>query len=263
MIGMTFGLAFECLRIFPLFQAWLRQTFGPHLTEKEQSRIWKGLRPLSDPRPFFHARILATLVLYQMICFVYTTIAPITCYALAFCFFAMGSAYRNQLFFVYSTNPDSGGMLWIRFVNISLVCMVVAQITLGAYLTLKKAPIASGLMFPLVVFQVLFHVYIRQKHFQVAARLPMEDSIRIDAEGPTDFSFLKDKYKQSALMVKEIEPDYPPSSEEGDEGEESAQVGVGDSNEPSTSSTPGGNLGEAQDLVESMAHTRTSYSQTL
>lgn len=110
----------------------------------------------------------------------------------------------------------------MKFVNIALSCMFVAQITLGAYLVLKKNNVAAGLMVPLAVFQVLFHIYIQQRHFHVASRLATEDSVRLDAEGPTDFSFLTDKYKQSALKVKELQPDYPSESEgvaeiEGDE----------------------------------------------
>ena len=63
-------------------------------------------------------------------------------------------------------------------------------------------------MVPLLILQILFHIWIRQRHFRVASRLPTEDSLRLDAEGPTDFSFLKDMYKQSALKVKQLEPDY-------------------------------------------------------
>lgn len=238
MIGMTFGLGFECLRIFPLIQAGLRQLFGPHLTEKERDRIWMGLRPLSNPHPFFHARVLAQIVLNLMICFVYVVIAPVTSYVLSFCFLAMGSAYRNQFFYIYSTNPDSGGKLWLSFVNISLICMAVARITLGAYLALKKANIAAGLMVPLLVFQILFHIYIRQRHFQVAARLPTEDSVQLDAEGPTDFSFLKDKYVQAALKFKVLELDYPPNSENGSNGNDnSVEEGAEDAHVQSTTNT--------------------------
>lgn len=89
--------------------------------------------------------------------------------------------------------------------------MTLAQATLGAYLALKKANVAAGLMIPLLVFQILFHIFIRQRHLKVAARLPMEDSLQLDEEGPTDFSFCKDKYKQPALKVKVLEPEYPPT----------------------------------------------------
>ena len=225
MIEIVFGIGFECLRAFPLLQVGMRETFGPNLTEKERNRVWQGLRPLSNPRSFFHARCFASVILFLMVGFVYTTIAPITCYVLAVCFLAMGSAYRNQFFFIYSTNPDSGGMLWMRFVNIALICMLVAQVTLGAYLALKQAPVAAGLMVPLIIFQILFHIWIRQRHFRVASRLPTEDSLRLDAEGPTDFTFLKDTYKQSALKIKELEPDYPRgNSEEDVDGHEEDQA---------------------------------------
>lgn len=142
-----------------------------------------------------------------MILFLYVAIAPITCFVLAFSFLAMGSAFRNQFFYIYSTLPDSGGMLWVRFVDVILYCMATAQITLGAYLTLKKNNVAAILMIPLLVFQILFHINIRRNHFRVAARLPTDASLRLDAQGPTDFGFLKDKYKQSALMVKKLEPE--------------------------------------------------------
>lgn len=209
MINLVCGMGFECLRVFPLLQVRIRETFGPHLTEKERNRMWNGLRPLSDPRNFFHARSFANLVLYLMVLFVYTTIAPISCYVLAFCFLASGAANRNQFFYIYSTNPDSGGMLWMIFVDIALSCMAVAQITLGAYLALKQANVAAGLMVPLLIFQILFHISIHQRHFKVAQRIPTEDSIELDEHGPMDFSFLRDKYKQSALKVKDLEPEYP------------------------------------------------------
>jgi hypothetical protein len=87
--------------------------------------------------------------------------------------------------------------------------MAVAQITLAGYLALKKANVAAGLMVPLLVFQILFHISIHQRHFKVAQRIPTEYSIELDENGPTDFDFLRDKYKQSALKVKILEPECP------------------------------------------------------
>lgn len=208
LITTVIGLGNELLRITPWVQAWLRGRLGPNLTEKEKSTTWKGLRPLADPRDFFHAHVFADTVLYLMVAFVYTTIAPIICYVLAFCFLVQGAGYRHQFIYIYSTSPDSGGKLWTKFVTITLVCMFFAQLTLIGYLVIKQAPTATYLMIPLIVGQVLFHIYIRQRHFRVARRLPTEDSLRLDAENdPMDYSFLKDKYRQSALMVKELHPE--------------------------------------------------------
>lgn len=97
--------------------------------------------------------------------------------------------------------------------------MFVAQVTVGAYLTLKKANVAAGLLVPLLVCQVLYHIHIHQRHFRVAARLPTEDSLRLDADGPTDFTFLKDKYKQAALKDKVVEPEYTSEQDKLDGGE--------------------------------------------
>ena len=205
LIATVIGLGYELLRLTAWVQAWLRGQLGPNLTEKEKSNTWKGLRPLADPRDFFHARVFADTTLYLMVAFVYTTIAPLTCYVLAFCFLVQGAGYRHQFIYIYSTSPDSGGKLWTKFVTITLVCMFFAQLTLIGYLVIKQAPTATYLMFPLIVGQVLFHIYIRQRHFHVARRLPTEDSLRLDAEHDSmDYSFLRDKYRQSALMAKEI-----------------------------------------------------------
>lgn len=57
----------------------------------------------------------------------------------------------------------------------------------------------------------------------MARRLPVEDSLRLDAENDSmDFSFLKDKYRQSALMVKELHPEcLLAANREIDQGNES------------------------------------------
>jgi hypothetical protein len=208
LIWTVIGLGFELLRITPCVMAWLRERLAPNLTEKEKSTRWNGLRPLADPSNFFHARVLASTVLFLLVAFVYTTIAPITCYVLAFCFLVQGAGYRHQFIYIYPKAPDSGGKIWTTFVTITLVCAFVAQLTLIGYLAIKQAPTATYLMIPLIVGQVLFHIYICQRHFRVARRLPTEDSLRLDAENdPMDYRFLKDKYRQSALMVKELHPE--------------------------------------------------------
>lgn len=216
LIATVIGLGLELLRVTPLFQAGVRGILGPNLTEKENNTTWYGLRPLSDPRDFFHARVLANAILFLMVAYVYTIIAPICCYVLAFCFLVQGAGYRHQLIYVYPPKPDSGGRLWMKFVNITLTCALIAQITLMGYFLLKSS-IGIYLMIPLVVIQVLFHVYIRQRHFRVAFRLPTEDSLRLDEEkNLVDFSFLEGKYRQPALRTKEILPECVLISGEGE-----------------------------------------------
>lgn len=71
---------------------------GPNLTKEERSRtIFGFLRPLNDPLDFLHAEIGSNNVLYFMIYFVYTAMAPLTNWFLAFCFLLMNSAYRYEV----------------------------------------------------------------------------------------------------------------------------------------------------------------------
>jgi hypothetical protein len=117
LVNTFLGLSVELLRVFPLFMAWLRRRVGPNLTEKERNTVHMGMRPLSNPEEFRHAEVFGQAILYFMVFFVYSTMAPITSFFLAFCFLLTGSGYRNQFFYNYPTTPDSGGKLWSNFIR--------------------------------------------------------------------------------------------------------------------------------------------------
>jgi hypothetical protein len=203
------GLSLELLRVTPLVIACLRHKFGPNLTEKERDKSWMGLYPLSNPKEFEHAEVLAEMILYFMVTFVYSVMAPITAYILAFNFFLLSMGYRNQLIYVYPPTNDSGGKLWSRFIQIIMVCMLVAQITLVGVLTLKKSVIGAPLFFPLIVITVLFKRYVEQKHFYVTNHLPSVECIKMDLKNieTMEFSFVRGKYIQPALQVKTSWPE--------------------------------------------------------
>ena len=57
-----------------------RYVFGPRLTEKERRRTWSVFNSLEDPPAFWHAEILAQVMIFFVVFFVYCTIAPITWY---------------------------------------------------------------------------------------------------------------------------------------------------------------------------------------
>lgn len=168
------------------------------------------LRTLSDPLEFEHADLLAQVVLYFTVQFVYAVIAPITSIVLAFCFLFLGSAYRHQFVFIYPTRPDSGGMLWASFVKILLVCMLIAQVTIVGLLALKKSAIGVPLMIPLIVVTSLFSVYIHQQHFRAATYLPARACMQADlqnAHDMLDLSFLDGAFVQPELQTKEAFPE--------------------------------------------------------
>lgn len=89
--------------------------------------------------------------------------------------------------------------------------MIIAQVTMVGLLALKKAAIASALMFPLLVITILFTYYIHQKHFHMTEFLPTRECVEIDmknnCEGLMDFSFVRGKYIQPELREKEELPE--------------------------------------------------------
>jgi calcium permeable stress-gated cation channel len=208
------GLSAELLRVIPLSLAWLRRRIGPNLTEKERNTSYMGLPPLAHPWEFAHADVFGDAILYFMIFFVYSAMAPITSFFVAFCLLLLGSGYRHQFFYNYPTTPDSGGKLWSNFISISLSCIVIAEITLTGFLALKKAAVATIMMFPLIGITIMFNFYIRMQHFVVTKHLPTRDCLQLDrkhfANGGLDFSFVKNKYLQPALLEREAHSTVSP-----------------------------------------------------
>ena len=205
------SLSLELLRVMDIGIAIARSIVGPKLTEEERRTTFMGfLRPLADPREFQHAEILASSVLYFVVFFVYATLAPITSIFMLFCFLIMGAVYRNQFVFCYPTLPDSGGKLWIQFMQIIPTSLLIGEVTISGFLALKTAPVATALMFPLIVVTVLFNIYIRQKHFAATQFLPGCECVEADRknnlDGPMDLSFISDRYLQPELRHKEVFP---------------------------------------------------------
>ena len=96
LVSTFIGLAVELLRIAPFVKAVGRRLpIFPNLTEEERSRsVFGFFRPLNDPLDFSYPEIGANNVLYFMVLFVYTAMAPLVNWFLAFCFVLMNSAYR-------------------------------------------------------------------------------------------------------------------------------------------------------------------------
>ncbi|KAL7556780.1 hypothetical protein ACA910_005222 [Epithemia clementina (nom. ined.)] len=202
--------AMEMLRVVPVAKAVLRSVIGPNLTEKERSKRFMGLAPLSDPPNFDHADFTAQLVLYFMVLFVYCVISPMTPLITAVCFAFLGAMFRGQFIYIYGKHPDSGGKLWASFIQILLTCMLIAQLTIFGLLGLKKAVKQIPLFIPLLVITVLFNFYIRQQHFRVASYLPTRECLKEDLQRDQnfDFSFVQGAYLQPALAAKtDVQPE--------------------------------------------------------
>ena len=74
-------------------------------------------------------------------------IAPITAYIVGICFLVLQPASLHQFVYIYPTNPDSGGIIWLNFIRIIQYCMVIGQVTIAGLLGIKQASIGAPLMF--------------------------------------------------------------------------------------------------------------------
>jgi len=77
----------DLIRAYPLGVAFLRRfCFGPNLTREERRKSWGWFSSLEDPPDFWHAELLAQIMLFFVVFFVYSVIAPITRYEAALFF---------------------------------------------------------------------------------------------------------------------------------------------------------------------------------
>jgi hypothetical protein len=81
-------------------------------------------------------------------------------------------------------------------------------VAVAGLLALKKAGIASILMFPLIIITVLFNAYIRQQHFRVTENLTSRECLKTDLQNSNlDLSFVKGAYVQPELQ--DVFPETP------------------------------------------------------
>lgn len=204
------GLSIEALRISSVVVAWLRRKLGPNLTEKERNTPWMGLSPLSVPSEFAFAATQADQILFYVILFVYSVLAPISSFIMGFIFFVKAMIYRHQFIFIYPPTNDTGGQLWTRFIKLVIAAMFIGQITVFGVLSLKQGVIAAPLLVPLLIGTFMFNMYISQQHYLVTKHLPSTDCVAEDNKNTLnglDFAFVKDQYLQPALQKKVLNPD--------------------------------------------------------
>ena len=199
-VALVVTMGLEMLRVTPLSLALVRKFVGPNLTEKERTKRWQLFSPLEDPYRFEHANVSGSVVLYFMVFFVYSCLAPVSNFFLLVMFFLMESGYRYQFYNNYPPTPDSGGQLWIGFFHILQACVIVAELTLLGFLLLKQSFYAVPFLVPLLVFSCLFIYYLNNYQLQVAKHLPSSTCIKVDKKRLLrDFSFAKSVYLQPCI----------------------------------------------------------------
>lgn len=217
------GCALELLRIPRVVMALLRERIGPNLTEKERNTPYMGILPMCAAEEMEYPMLFAEMILYFMINLVYSCIAPIMSYILLLCFGLLNVVFRHQLIYTYSRENDDGGKLWSSAIMLLITCMIISEFTLIGIVFLKRAFIPGVLLIPLIVCTFLFTSYIKQQHFLVTQFVPSTLCSAVDkANKDLDLSFLKDKYLQPALAVKEEYTDNLSSEETLDHGKPKA-----------------------------------------
>lgn len=175
-----------------------------------------GLRSLDDPLEYYFGKEMGQkTILIMMVLFVYGSgMAPLTSYFTLFIFGFLTIGFRHQFFYVYPIANDSGGDLWIRFIRLSIICMILAELFLMLILFIKEAFIAGVMLVPLLIGTILFDVYFKRRHYAITACLPLGDCAIADRknEGPSR-EWLMNAYLQPELKDR---VKYPDNYGEGD-----------------------------------------------
>lgn len=252
-IGLDLGL--ELIRVVPAVTAFLRRWLGPNLSDKERSRPWLGLKPLSFPMELEQPRLVSTVMLFFMILFVYSVMSPITSFVMAFAFTAFAVVYKIQYASVYDPSHDTGGQLWARAIRFIIACVVIAEFTVMTVMAIKEGAVVSPLMLPLFIGTILFWMYLEQRHFSAASFLSVKTCALIDQERLNkgfNAEVWEGAYNPIAMRHRFAEPEVPlglrelpPCADDGADSDDTSRgepvAGkTGSSTEPTTAALNAG-----------------------
>lgn len=87
-------------------------------------------------------------------------------------FFIIGADIHHlghlvQILNVYITKYESGGLMWPVIHNATIFSLLLTQIIALGVFGLKKSPVASGFIIPLLVLTLLFNEYCRKRFHPV------------------------------------------------------------------------------------------------
>ncbi|OMO70955.1 hypothetical protein COLO4_28430 [Corchorus olitorius] len=165
------SLACEVIQLFPLLCNVLRKFI---LRTKEEPLSWALTFP-------YHTEI-PRLLLFGLIGFTCSVMAPLILPFLLVYFFLAFLVYRNQILHVYVTKYESGGQFWPIVHNTTIFSMVLTQIIALGVFGIKKSPIASGFTIPLIFLTLLFNEYCRKRFSPVFQRSPAQVLIEMDRQ---------------------------------------------------------------------------------
>mmetsp|Transcript_34526 Transcript_34526/g.74875 ORF Transcript_34526/g.74875 Transcript_34526/m.74875 type:complete len:929 (-) Transcript_34526:73-2859(-) len=197
------SLGSELLRASEVFREWIQAILIRY-------RPWIGLERRSIVPDLDYTDVQAKLVLYYMILFAYAVMSPVLAIIMGVSFLLFSLCYRHQIIYVYSVKMDSGGQLFIKFVSLTVGCIIISEFVMFGVLALKQGVVAAPLLIPLIVGTFLFKSYINQQHYHITMYLPSVIAAQEDRrkEGKIDWAtFAKDAYTQPSRKERFKEPD--------------------------------------------------------
>ncbi|XVE95083.1 hypothetical protein REPUB_Repub02eG0065600 [Reevesia pubescens] len=131
---------------------------------------------------FPHHIEIPRLLLFGLIGFTCSVMAPLILPFLLVYFFLAFLVYRNQILNVYVSEYESGGQFWPIVHNTTIFSLVLTQIIALGVFGIKRSPVASGFTIPLILFTLLFNEYCRQRFSPVFKMSPAQVLIDMDRQ---------------------------------------------------------------------------------
>ncbi|KAF3559018.1 hypothetical protein F2Q69_00013113, partial [Brassica cretica] len=127
----------------------------------------------------YHTEI-PRLLLFGLLGFTNSVIAPLILPFLLIYFFLAYLIYKNQILNVYITKYESGGKYWPIFHNTTIFSLILTQIIALGFFGLKLSTVASGFTIPLILLTLLFSEYCRHRFAPIFHEHPAQVLIDMD-----------------------------------------------------------------------------------
>ncbi|KAK8478262.1 hypothetical protein V6N11_024171 [Hibiscus sabdariffa] len=165
------SLSCEIMQPYPLFY----NLFLKFILRKDQD-------PSHCALTFPHHTEIPRLLLFVLLGFTFSIMAPSILPFLLVFFFLAFLVYRNQILNVYVQKYDSGGEFWPIVQNATIFALLLTQVIALGVFGIKRSPVASGFVIPLIVLTLLFNEYCRQRFSPVFTRRPAQILIEMDQQ---------------------------------------------------------------------------------
>ncbi|KAH1121756.1 hypothetical protein J1N35_004916 [Gossypium stocksii] len=166
------SLSCEVIQLFPL----LCNGFRRFILRRQEG-------PCSNHALTFpHHTEIPRLLLFGLLGFTCSIMAPLILPFLLVYFFLAFLVYRNQILNVYVPKYESGGQFWPVVHNTTIFSLVLTQVIALGVFGIKRSPVASGFTIPLIFLTLLFNEYCRQRFSPVFKRSPAQVLIEMDKQ---------------------------------------------------------------------------------